>query len=222
MTAKGEFFPRRTNQYVPNMQYAADVRKGGTGKIRIPAMPALDADGILAAEDIAVAGSTTTFAATLTVAAMAKFGRNVTAVASGAATSTVTVHGHDYVGQPMTEVLTLNGTTPVLGKKAFKFIDKIEYGATAATTINVGWGNVLGLPYKLLKAYTELVDNVVATSAGTFVAGNNSAGTGTSADSRGTLAVHTNHAPDGSRYYDVEALFDESNLLGLPQYTSLT
>lgn len=222
MTAKGEFFPRRTKQYVPNMQYAADVRKGGTGKIRIPALAAALATGILSATSIAVAGVATAFATTLTDAAMGKFGRNVTVVASGAATSAVTVHGFDYLGQPMTEVFALNGTTPVLGKKAFKWIVRIAFDATAATTINVGWGTVLGLPYKLLSNQVELVSNAVPGSAGTVVAGSNSAQTATSADARGTYTPHSSVVPDGVRYYDLQALFDDSNLHGLPQFTSLT
>lgn len=222
MTAKGTFFPRRTKQYVPNCQYAADVRKGGSGKIRIPALVAASAAGILSALSIATAGSTTSFATTLTDAAMGKFGRNVTVVASGAATSTVTVHGYDYLGQPMSEQLTLNGTTPVLGKKAFKWIEKVAYGATAATTINLGWGNVIGLPYKLLKEQIELVDNAVPASAGAYVAGTNAAGTLTSADTRGTYAPHSSNVPDGVKVYDLQALFDENNLHGSAQFTSLT
>jgi hypothetical protein len=68
----------------------------------------------------------------------APFGRNITVVASGAATSNVTVYGKDYMGQPMTESFTLNGATPVVGRKAFKWVDRITAGITAATTINVG------------------------------------------------------------------------------------
>lgn len=221
MTAKGSFFPRRINDHVPNMQYAADVRFGGMGTVIIPAPAALDADGILVAQSIATAGSTSTFAATLTDAAMAKFGRNVTVIASGAATSTVTVRGKDYLGQPMVEQLTLNGAATVAGKKAFKWIDKVDWGATAATTINVGWGNVLGLPYKSQKLISELVNKEVP-AAGTFVDGltGGTAQSVTSDDTRGTYTPAAGVVPDGTREYELTIMHDYDNLHGDPQFYS--
>jgi hypothetical protein len=54
------------------------------------------------------------------------------------ATSAVTVRGRDYLNQKLSEQLTLNGATPVVGKKAFKVIEKIDFGLTAGTTVNVG------------------------------------------------------------------------------------
>lgn len=220
MTAKGDYFPRRINDHVPNMQYAADVRFGGFGTIVIPAPAAADADGILDGVSIASAGSTTTFADAYTDDVMAKFGRNVTVVASGAATSKVTVYGKDYLGQPMVEELTLNGTTPVPGKKAFRYIDEIAFGATAATTIDVGWGNVLGLPYKSQKLISELVNKEVPSNAGTFVDG---AATGhasslTSDDPRGTYAPHSSQLPNGAREYELSFMHDTDNLHGDPHY----
>lgn len=217
MTAKGDFFPRRINQHVPDMQYAADIRFGGIGSIDIPAPVAADADGILDAHDIATAGSTTTFLDAFDAAEMmGKYGRNVTVVASGAATSTVTVRGQDYLGQPMAEQLTLNGAVTVQGKKAFKYIDEIEYGATAATTIDVGYGNVLGLPYKFIQVDMESVDNAKPGTAGTFVAGlaTDTAQSLTTADPRGTYTPHSSVVPDGSRDYKITALWDTSNLHG--------
>ncbi len=219
MTAKGTFFPKRTNDHVPNMQYAADVHLG-KGGIVIPAMPAASADGILAAHDIATAGATDVLADTYSDASMGKFGRNVKVVASGAATSKVTVHGRDYLGQLMSEELTLNGTTAVLGKKAFASVHAVEYGATAATTIDLGWGDVLGLPYKVIEVDHELVNGAVPSNAGTVIAGlaNDTDATATNADTRGTYKPHSSVVPNGSREYKLTALWDDSNLHGNVQF----
>lgn len=218
MTAKGTYFPRRVNDRVPNMQYAADVRFGGLGTITIPAPLAASATAILSAQSIAVAGIQYTLATTFdqnNVATMGKFGRNVVVVGSGAATSIVRIVGKDYLGQPMKEALTLNGTTPVVGKKAFKWIDAVDYDATAAVTINVGTGNILGLPYKSLKLMSEMVDKVVPT-AGTFVAAPAVGTTAslTSADPRGTYTPQASFVPNGSRVYELNFMHDVDQLHG--------
>lgn len=220
MTARGDFFPRRVNNWFASAKYAQDVGEDGLCRVRIPAMIALDADGILAAESIATAVDTTTFASAYDdgdVTVMGKFGRNVTVVASGAATSTVTIYGADYLGQPMMETLTLNGTTPVLGVKAFRYVTRITAGTTGGTTINVGWGNALGLPYKAQKLDAEFVSGVVPT-AGAIVAGSAATQTATSADPRGTYAPHSSVLTDGTRYYDVVIYADNQNLYGVQHY----
>jgi hypothetical protein len=112
---------------------------------------------------------TRTFAATYNTDNMSVYGRTINVVASGAATSNVTIYGEDYLGQPMVESFTLNGTTPVVGKKAFKRVLRITAGITAATTINVGWADKLGLPFVTTAVIREFADNVLQ-SAGTFVA----------------------------------------------------
>lgn len=218
MTARGDFFPERVNNWFANARYAGDVADSGVGRITIPAMVALDADGILSAQSIASAVDTTTFAATYSDEAMAKFGRNVTVVASGAATSNVTVYGKDYLGQPMVESFTLNGTTTVHGLKAFKYIDRITAGVTAATTINVGWANKLGLPYKIQDAYTVLKNDQEPADADTIVIGSTATQTATSADPRGTINLHANNVPDGDTEYEIVALWDIYNLYGVQHY----
>ena len=60
------------------------------------------------------------------------FGEVISLVAGGAETSVVTVAGHDYLGQKMVETITLNGTTAVPGKKAFKDIESITTAAAVA------------------------------------------------------------------------------------------
>lgn len=217
MTAKGDFFPRRINDHVPNMQYAADVRFGGLGTIRIPAPVASDADGILADQSIAVAGSTSVFAAAFDdQSVMSKFGRTVTVIASGAAVSDVTIKGKDYLGQPMTETLTLNGAVAVNGNKAFRYIDSVEWEATAATTIDLGWGFGLGLPYRLIDDVKEVVDGVIANPAGVFVAGAapGTVQTAVTVDPRGTYYPDGGVGPNGVRNYDITGLWDTTNLHG--------
>src|SRR5262245_39394108 len=141
------FFPGRLSQYVPNMKYACDVMHSAPYKCLLGAPVALNATGILNAQSIAAAVDTTVFAATNVRSNFGVFGRNITVVASGAATSNVTVYGYDYLGSVMSESFTLTGAVAVQGKKAFAGVTRITAGITAATTINVGWGNTLGLQY---------------------------------------------------------------------------
>ena len=87
---------------------------------------ALDADGICAQQTLAAAGNA------LINGALASSGvvtldvpRNVIVDAAGAATAVLTVTGTDVYGVPMSEAITLNGTTAVAGKKAFKTITSV-------------------------------------------------------------------------------------------------
>jgi hypothetical protein len=225
MTARGDYFPRGVNMHVPNMEYAADVALTGPCEVDLNptagALLAALATGILSAQSIATAGSANTFAAGFTQSErqMGKFGRCIQVVASGTATSTVTITGTDYLGQRMVEVLTLNGTTPVLGQKAFRRILSIAWGATADRTINVGWSSGLGIPYKSLGTLAqggaiELVNNAVPADAGALVAGADTQTT-TSADPRGRYTPHANNIPNGTRLYRLGYRPDRKNLHGV-------
>jgi hypothetical protein len=110
---------------------------------------------------------TTTF---VSDTADAPFGRNITVVASGAATSNVTVSGKDYLGQPMSESFTLNGAAPVVGRKAFKWVDRITYGITAATTINVGFGSRLSAFLIVCRQVLSEIGNGAGAAVGTLTA----------------------------------------------------
>lgn len=210
MTARGDYFPLRVNLRVPNMESSADVRFGGLGKVHLPPPIALNTAGILATTSIAAAGNTGTFAAAYSDSVMGKFGRNVSATCDGAATSTVTITGKDYLGQPMVEVITLAGAATIQGKKAFKQVSNVAWGLTASRNITVGWGDVLGLPYKLLSKNIELRSKAVLTS-GTFVVGVDTQTT-SSADPRGTYAPAS--ATDGVAYFDLDCMWDDTNLHG--------
>jgi hypothetical protein len=152
---------------------------------------ALDADGICAQQTLAAAGNA------LINGALASSGvvtldvpRNVIIDAAGAATAVLTITGTDVYGLAMSEAITLNGTTAVSGKKAFKTITSIAASA-AATDFFVGTGDVFGLPIR-----ADHRSYVLTSWAGTFVttgtfapAVTTSPATTTTGDVRGTYAV---------------------------------
>lgn len=182
------FRNRRYNTYVPAAAYAADVIHGAGYMVDFLTPIAAVAAGVLSAQSIAAAVDTSTF---LSDTADAPFGRNITVVASGAATSNVTIYGKDYLGQGISESFTLTGAAPVLGLKAFKWIDRITAGITAGTTINVGFGTKLGLPYRMSNVMEETANGAEAT-IGTFVAGVlTDPQTSTTGDPRGTYVPST-------------------------------
>lgn len=84
--------------------------------------------------------------------------RNITATAGGTAASIkaiqVTITGTNFADEEITETLpafTTDTAGTVEGNKAFKTITKIDipaHDATSATT-SIGFGEKLGLPYKL-------------------------------------------------------------------------
>jgi hypothetical protein len=222
MTALGDYFPKRAKLWFSGAKYAADIGTDGVGKIKIPAMVAADTDGIVAAQAIVSAQDITTFAATYSDSVMGKFGRNVTTVGSAASTATVTVYGYDYLGQFMIETLTQNGTTAVAGKKAFARVTRIVTTTDADSNMDVGWGSVYGLPYKIIDIWSEIVKGVEASSAGTVVVGSVATQSATSAEPRGTYAPHSSNVADGilstSMYWEIYGIFDITNLYGIAHY----
>jgi hypothetical protein len=150
---------------------------------------ALDADGICAQQTLAAAGNA------LLNGALASGGtvtldvpRNVIVDAAGAATAVLTVTGTDVYGIPMSEAITLNGTTAVAGKKAFKTITSIAASA-AATDFFVGTGDVFGLPIRAnSRNYVQTAWNSAFVTTGTFAAADATTATTTTGDVRGTFA----------------------------------
>lgn len=169
IAALGTFFPRRLSEYVPAMQYVGDVNLGGDMRISFGAPALAVATGIVNAVSIATPGFVLQAASLGSSTLDAPWGRNLTYVASGAATSTILVDGWDYLGQPMSEQITLNGATPVVGLKCFKYLRQITAGITAGTTVNIGPGSNVGLPYKAIKVWTE-ESNGTPAAAGTLIA----------------------------------------------------
>jgi hypothetical protein len=172
---------------------------------------ALDADGICAQQTLAGAGNA------LLNGALASGGtvtldvpRNVVVDAAGAATAVLTVTGTDVYGIPMSEAITLNGTTAVAGKKAFKTITRVAASA-AATDFFVGTGDVFGLPFRAdSRNYCLTAWDGAFVTTGTFVAAvTTSPATTTTGDVRGTFAVPD--AADGSKRLTVWMFIEDDD-----------
>lgn len=119
-----------------------------------------------------------------------KFGRALSVKSDTAATTQkVTVRGYDMYDQPMAEEFTLNGTTAVAGKKAFKTVCEIEVAAGAAQTVTVSTSLLLGLPFRTTKLLAGTKDGADDTTNETLTAGVKIVGTATSGDPRGTITV---------------------------------
>lgn len=196
-------FPLRINNYVPAMRYASDVNYNGSTRLDFGAPIAASINNVLNALSIAVAGQVDISG----IVSFLPYGRTLQVQASGAATSNVTVYGYDYLGQPMAESFTLNGVTPVQGKKAFFAGNYVTFGATAGTTISIGGHQSFGLPYKAIRALWE-TNNGALVAAGTLVAPSLAdPQTLTSADPRGIYTPTT--VPNGSNA--ITATFDFLN-----------
>jgi hypothetical protein len=199
----GTNFPRRINMYVRAMAYSSDVNYNGFTRVNFGAPIAASATSILNAGSIA-AGTSIDLSA---VAAVPDpFGRNVVVVAGAANATAVIVYGWDYLGQPIAESLTLNGTTPVVGVKAFKSFSSVSYTA-AATTLSIGTGVKLGLPYKAIRVEWEVANGAVV-AAGTLNAPSlTDPQTNVTPDPRGTYVTTT--AMNGANI--ISAAFDMAN-----------
>jgi len=141
---------------------------------------AADADGILAAAEAAATAVeldddnwVTTFDGELDVP------RQVAVIASEGAASikkddTVTIYGTNIADEPISEVLKFAAqqATAENTAQAFKTVTKVIIGAsTVGVKFNVGWTDVLGLPFKLAateKMALEYGAGVLKTTPGTF------------------------------------------------------
>lgn len=129
--------------------------------------------------------------------------RNVTGVVSHSTTSiamTVIVAGFDEYGEAMTELFTFGASAQdvvVAGKKAFKHIRSFTIasgGNATANTLNMGWGNVLGLPYRLNHAsdlFSAFAGGTSELGDSTVVAGDAQTATNATGDVRGTITFDT-------------------------------
>ncbi len=224
-----DYFPRNISQYVPSMEFAADV-VGDVVIANLGAPAAPDTDGIwdgVSATDSATSYTSADFKNTFdgsstsltTTSGMidAKYGRALTATASAGANHVITITGRDYLGQVMKENLTLNGTNAIAGKKAFKFVDSMAIAVGAAgDTCDVGWGDVLGVPYAA-EATLSATENGAATSP-TFVAAvTTDPQTATTGDPRGTYDPAS--ACDGAIVHEVRYIANTGNLHGVAHFS---
>lgn len=128
---------------------------------------AADADGLLKSAVLGEAATTvTTFLKSM------PYARNVTIVASATQTGKATVYGTNIANQPVSEELTINSATPVVGAKAFKTVTSVVLPIKEGTeTVDIGWGDILGLPYMFDKKplVFALQDGALETTAPTLV-----------------------------------------------------
>lgn len=168
-------FPRSINQHVPLMEFAADV-VDGKHLASLGAPSTADPDGILAtatigdgaAHTFTSANWATTFDGSSThvgenVAGKVNslYGRCLTYLGDGSTDEVITTTGRDYLGQIMSEVVTLNGAITLFGQKAFAFVDTIGVSSSSGgSALSVGWSDVLGLPYRATQLLDWREDNV--------------------------------------------------------------
>jgi hypothetical protein len=179
-------FPRRINMYVPAMQYASDVNMYSKTRISFGAPSAAVSNNILNAQSVATAVTVDLSANVNAQNIFEPFGRTIQLVAGAANATVATVRGADYLGQPITCNVTLNGATAVETKKAFKYVDSVTLPLVAGGVVSVGWGTALGLPYKALRAEVEIANGLAVGTLGTFTAPQLSdPATATTSDPRG-------------------------------------
>jgi len=232
------YFPYGISMRVPNMEYAADVNIGHPYIANFGAPVAAANAGILSAvvmvngSAVAVnsftagAGSATQIGYNGMIphdslTAVGKgWGRGLRMVASGANTRVATVTGYDYLGSKMVENLILNGSTPVLGVKAWAWIESISFAsASDTTTVDVGWTDLFGVPYAMETRVYESKNGAVAANASTIVAAlaDATAATATNADVRGTVLFST-VLPNGTNTFEVGYTLRRGNLHGNAQF----
>jgi hypothetical protein len=134
---------------------------------------------------------------------------------AGDTTQTVLITGKDVYGITMSELIAFNGTTRVVGQKAFKTITSAFVSAAMAGNASIGNKDVFGLPYRaLFRNYVLTAWNSVFITTGTFAAGDTTTATTTTDDVRGTFA--TPDAADGvKRLTAWMFLFDVDTKVGL-------
>jgi len=158
---------------------------------------ALSATAIAAAQAVAAAGNLTLAATSVDVPRALQ----IVSTGAGDTTQTALISGKDMYGQPMSELIAFNGTTPVLGKKAFLTISSVYISAALAGNASVGTTDILGLPYAVnSRNYVQTAVNGAFVTTGTLAAAvTTSPATTTTGDVRGTYAPAT--ATDGSKRY---------------------
>ena len=166
---------------------------------------ALNLSGIAAAQAVAGAANLTLTTAATGVTSSTlpngtpllnlDVGRNVDILSSSASDTAVviTVYGYDMYGQAMSEAITTNGTARVAGKKAFKSVYRVASGGAAVGNISVGFGDVIGLPYRVTtRDYITFNYNAtVGLLTAVTVADTTATATTTTGDVRGTITLAT-------------------------------
>lgn len=174
-----------TYKYTKNAVYATDITNGLYSVEFDKLAPSVDVVSVNAA-----AASATVTEFDNKVEVDAKYGACLEVAASSSYSGKVTIDGFDYLGQPMTEEVTANGTTGVSSKKCFKYISKITCASGAAVTVTLTRKLILGLPYKTIDIFKEVRDGVKASTT-QLTAPVLTAGTATSSEPRGKINLTT-------------------------------
>jgi hypothetical protein len=110
---------------------------------------AADDDGILDGKALTSAVQTVT-----TFLAQPSCAKNLTVTGKAEnMAGNVVITGKNIMDETITETFALNGTSAVVGSKAFKTVTSISIPVltTAGDTVDIGWGVKLGMPIKLLQ-----------------------------------------------------------------------
>lgn len=141
----------------------------------------------------------------------------------GADDAVLTIYGEDVYGQPMVESITLNATTAVPGKKAFKKVTRVAASKAIANSAFLGDSKILGLPVFLpANTATAVVlgdfedATFDASLDGTLVAGVQTKPTATTGDVRGTYDV--GFTPDGATRSALLVYLSDPTYKGVTQY----
>ena len=214
------YYSSRFQSFVPNAKYEANVDPAsGFATIDIPA-PAAAAATAFSSAVAMVNGSAVTVNYSNSQGVIAeKYGRSLALVASTTNTRTGTITGRDFMGQPITETFTMNSGTIVETVKTYKKVDKVVFDtASDTTTVNIGTGTRLGIPYKAIKLITELANGVIPTG-GALTAGVDTQ-TASSSDPRGYYVPHSSVTPNGARAYTLTIQGDLTKIRGSAHYSA--
>lgn len=121
----------------------------------------------------------------------------------GDTTQTVTVRGYDVFLNPMAETASLNGTTQVLGKKAFKYILSVTASAALAGNLSVGTTDTFGLNVRVdrWEYLLAFMNGALITTSTGWTTSDQAVATATTGDVRGTYTVQS--ASDGTKRFTV-------------------
>lgn len=203
-----------------DMAYEDGVREGHAVVLNLGSPDVADVNGVFEAQSGAAGAQTLDGALVVDGVAIMDVARNLVADSGGADTAVLTITGTDIHGNAMVENITLNGTTAVAGKKAFKTVTGVVSSATTSNGAFLGTGDVLGLPVFLPGTghiVAEIEDGAAAT-AGTAVAGLsvNTPSTATTADTRGTYVP--NSTPDAAKTFEVVCVLPDPTFQGNAQF----
>lgn len=128
--------------------------------------------------------------------------RSVTIKATGANTATYKITGYDQYGQLMSQTLAAPNTSTVTSTKMFKTVISVTNANAAAGTngLEVGYSDLIGLPYRLLSRDYVVGSNFNATAVALTaytVADQTSPATVSTTDVRGYITLPS--AADGTK-----------------------